>query len=166
MDHWLRAYGQLRSSFLQIFQWSRANILSLEKSIYSSKGPCGPWVGAICGCTRDTLCRHLVTCVKITKSWVGLRVRNSDFPCVHSPYHGVFTSFSCERITLNSLFCSYCSWASPCWLCGLEAGLPRAPVWAQVSCGAGFPHELRRQRPHGPDLRGQPGSILTVTDVK
>ena len=92
MDHWLRAYGQLRSSFLQIFQWSRANILSLEKSIYPPEGPCGPWVGAICGCTRDTLCGHLVTCVKITKSWVGLRVRNSGFPCVHSPSHCDFTS--------------------------------------------------------------------------
>ena len=88
------------------------------------------------------------------------------FSGLHSPSHDDFTSVSCERRTLNSLVCSYCSWACPCWLCSLEADLPRAPVWAQVSCDAGFPHELRPQRPHGLDLRGQPGSILTVTGVK
>ena len=88
------------------------------------------------------------------------------FSCLHSPSHDDFTSVSCERRTLNSLVCSYCSWASPCWLCSLEADLPRALVWAQVPCDAGFPHELRPQRPHELDLRGQPGSILTVTSVK
>ena len=54
-------------------------------------------------------------------------------------------SVSCERRTLNLLVCSYCSWASPCWLCSLEAGLPTAPVWEQVSCDARFPPELRLQ---------------------
>ena len=97
VGHWLRAYGQLRSNFLQIFQLSRENTLSLEESYLSIWGPVWSLGGAICGCTRDTLCGHLGTCVKITKSRVALWVRNSDFPCVHSASHCDFTSVYCER---------------------------------------------------------------------
>ena len=115
VGHWLRAYGQLRSNFLQIFQLSRENTLSLEESYLSIWGPVWSLGGAICGCTRDTLCGHLGTCVKITKSRVGKWVRNSDFPCVHSASHCDFTSVSCERRIFKLLLCSYCSWASPCY---------------------------------------------------
>ena len=110
--------------------------------------------GAICECTCDTLCGHLGTCVKITKSRVGLRVRNSDFPCVHSPSHCDFTSVSCERRTFKFVVMLLLFLGISLLVCSLEADLPRAPVRqhksaAQVSCDAEFPYELRPQRPHG-----------------
>ena len=45
---------------------------SLEKSISPSEGLCSFWGGDICGCTCDTICGHLGTGVKSTKSRLGL----------------------------------------------------------------------------------------------
>ena len=84
--------------------------------------------GAICECTCDNLCGHLGTCVKITKSRVGLQVRNSDFPCVHSPSHCDFTSVSCERRTFKFVVMLLLFLGISLLVCSLEADLPRAPV--------------------------------------